>query len=117
MNHDSRFAIFSNRPSTSIEFVADTSDSHKYQKPGTALNKPIHSLVSPSDPILIAQVSPLPLADWHEGEPNNWDGNEDCVEFVNDGWNDNSCAREKRKFVCMYGPIIDGQLADDFFDE
>ena len=65
----------------------------------------------------IHQVSPLPLADWHEGEPNNWDGNEDCVEFVNDGWNDNSCAREKRKFVCMYGPIIDGQLAEDFFDE
>ena len=76
-------------------------------------------MTGPSETIcsICLQVSPLPVVDWHEGEPNNWDGNEDCVEFVNDGWNDNSCAREKRKFVCMYGPIIDGQLADDFFDE
>ncbi len=64
-----------------------------------------------------SKITPLPFTDWHTGEPNNYDGNENCVEFVNNGWNDNSCAREKRRFVCMYGPVASTPLADDFFDE
>uniref|UniRef100_A0A8D2D8R7 C-type lectin domain-containing protein n=1 Tax=Sciurus vulgaris TaxID=55149 RepID=A0A8D2D8R7_SCIVU len=31
---------------------------------------------------------------WNEGEPNN-DGEEDCVEFKGDGWNDSRCELEK----------------------
>jgi hypothetical protein len=61
--------------------------------------------------------SPLPFSDWHTGEPNDYGGNEDCVEYSNGGWNDNSCAREKRKFICMYGPVLDGPLQNSFFDE
>ena len=35
------------------------------------------------------------------GEPNNWGGNEDCVELHDDGkWNDNWCERPFA-FICQ----------------
>lgn len=36
----------------------------------------------------------IELSYWKQGEPNN-DGDEDCVELYNDGWNDDQCNREK----------------------
>ncbi|XP_055969221.1 CD209 antigen-like protein 2 [Sorex fumeus] len=38
--------------------------------------------------------TPLELSFWKPGEPNN-DGDEDCVELYNDGWNDDKCSKEK----------------------
>lgn len=42
---------------------------------------------------------------WMHGEPNNYDGHENCLEILYDiwaddyGWNDNNCER-KLNFVC-----------------
>nr|XP_039249899.1 C-type lectin lectoxin-Thr1-like [Styela clava] len=43
---------------------------------------------------------------WHEGEPNNFDGNEDCVEVVRrSNWelNDNICTHQY-KYLCEIEP-------------
>ncbi|XP_054439341.1 CD209 antigen isoform X2 [Pteronotus mesoamericanus] len=37
--------------------------------------------------------SPLLLSFWKQGEPNS-QGDEDCVELYNDGWNDRKCSAE-----------------------
>jgi hypothetical protein len=50
---------------------------------------------------------------WVEGEPNNYDGHEDCVEIdytkgfefgdlsaAEDGWNDHPCSNYRRHFIC-----------------
>ena len=42
--------------------------------------------------------TPLSYTNWYSGEPNNYQGNEDCVHFSGK-WNDVNCAR-KFKFVC-----------------
>ncbi|KAF5929397.1 hypothetical protein HPG69_013693 [Diceros bicornis minor] len=42
--------------------------------------------------------TPVNLSFWKEGEPNNH-GEEDCVDFYSDGWNDNRCNRESF-FIC-----------------
>ncbi|MEC7984726.1 MAG: lectin-like protein [Myxococcota bacterium] len=37
---------------------------------------------------------------WNDGEPNNWESQEDCVEFYDNGlWNDASCQKEQY-FIC-----------------
>ncbi|XP_014596624.1 CD209 antigen-like protein C [Equus caballus] len=42
--------------------------------------------------------TPVNLSFWKEGEPNNH-GDEDCVDFYSDGWNDDKCNRENF-FIC-----------------
>ncbi|XP_055969219.1 CD209 antigen-like protein C [Sorex fumeus] len=42
--------------------------------------------------------SPLNISFWKPGEPNN-EGDEDCVELYNDGWNDIPCSQEK-PWIC-----------------
>ena len=32
-------------------------------------------------------------SNWRDGEPNDWSGQEDCVELYNNGWNDLACSR------------------------
>jgi len=46
--------------------------------------------------------SPVDFVSWDDGEPNNDDGDEDCVEYYSDSkkWNDNNC-RAKRQFICQ----------------
>ena len=39
---------------------------------------------------------------WADGEPNNDDGEEDCIEMLAIGFNDNSCSAG-RPFVCVIG--------------
>ena len=44
--------------------------------------------------------TPFDYHNWHAGEPNQWGGNEDCVEVNSSGkWNDCNCAK-RFKFVC-----------------
>ena len=40
---------------------------------------------------------------WNEGEPNNFNGNEDCVEIMLNGglWNDARC-RDEKSFICSF---------------
>ncbi|XP_078621334.1 C-type mannose receptor 2-like [Branchiostoma floridae x Branchiostoma japonicum] len=40
---------------------------------------------------------------WGPGEPNNA-GDEDCAEFFPTSWNDASCSRTDRKFICQIIP-------------
>jgi len=40
---------------------------------------------------------------WGDGEPNNHNDEEECVEQVGNGWNDQSCSDEHR-FVCQLDP-------------
>ena len=52
--------------------------------------------------------SAFDYANWREGEPNNVDGLENCVEmdgFGNYTWNDHRCD-EKRSYICAY--YVDG---------
>ena len=46
--------------------------------------------------------SPVDFISWEDGEPNNSDGDEDCVEFLqyNNKWNDNNCVA-KRQMICQ----------------
>ena len=48
--------------------------------------------------------TPLSYTNWYSGQPDNWGGNEDCLEFnwkaSSPGkWNDGPCS-VKRKYVC-----------------
>ena len=44
--------------------------------------------------------TPLSYTNWNSKEPNDWGGNEDCVEVNSSGkWNDCNCAK-RFKFVC-----------------
>ena len=52
--------------------------------------------------------TPLSYTNWHSGQPDDYRGNEDCLEF-NWGpsgtsgtgkWNDADCSAYKRKYVC-----------------
>ena len=39
---------------------------------------------------------------WDEGKPNNWGGNEGCIEInysVADVWNDDNCIA-KKQYIC-----------------
>ena len=48
--------------------------------------------------------SPFDYANWQEGEPNNVDGLENCVEMNGYGdleWNDHKCD-QKRSYICSY---------------
>jgi hypothetical protein len=53
-------------------------------------------------PLEWADHGPFDFRNWLQGEPNNEDGDEDCVEtnFFSEGWNDNTCSA-KRQFVCQ----------------
>ena len=43
---------------------------------------------------------PWEFTSWNGGQPNNWGGNEDCMQWsATHGWNDASCNREYR-FLC-----------------
>ncbi|GFS20985.1 metalloendopeptidase [Elysia marginata] len=45
---------------------------------------------------------PATFTKWREGEPNNYRGKEDCTEMLKDStWNDVSCSRRLRYFVCQ----------------
>ncbi|XP_067861502.1 C-type lectin-like [Heptranchias perlo] len=43
------------------------------------------------------------FTNWHQGEPNNDRGRENCVEIHSDKWNDVPCAC-KFPFICSYKP-------------
>ena len=47
--------------------------------------------------------SPFDFESWNEGEPNNYDGDENCVEmYSNTGlWNDVHC-RNEQGFICSH---------------
>ena len=48
----------------------------------------------------------LSYTNWYPGNPDNWQGNEDCITFRTDAkWNDNWCAR-KLKYVCQGAPVL-----------
>ena len=57
-------------------------------------------------------------SNWHSGEPNNHNGNEDCGMFWSDGtWNDNGCGHEE-KAICELDEGGDpGYVLRLFFDE
>ncbi|RWS18680.1 perlucin-like protein [Leptotrombidium deliense] len=42
----------------------------------------------------------LKYTQWHQGEPNNNNGNENCVEFYQGSWNDKNCDSMNRG-VCQ----------------
>ncbi|XP_007951896.1 CD209 antigen [Orycteropus afer afer] len=42
--------------------------------------------------------TPLQLSFWNDGEPNNH-GDEDCMELIDEGWNDNKC-NVKNFWIC-----------------
>ena len=45
--------------------------------------------------------TPLSYTNWRQGQPNSWNGDQDCVEVDSSGeWNDHNCANERLKFVC-----------------
>lgn len=45
--------------------------------------------------------SPSDYENWRGSEPNNYGGNEDCVNLWEDGgWNDLRCARRLSRFIC-----------------
>ncbi|KAI8516910.1 hypothetical protein Bbelb_054910 [Branchiostoma belcheri] len=53
----------------------------------------------------------VPLGDfraWGQGQPDNYNGNEDCAEYNPEGsynkWNDGPCTRDNRKFICQASP-------------
>ncbi|XP_078392737.1 hepatic lectin-like [Cetorhinus maximus] len=43
--------------------------------------------------------SPVSFTRWGQGEPNNWNGNENCAIIKTRGWNDYSCSDQFR-FIC-----------------
>ena len=47
--------------------------------------------------------NPLVYEAWNEGEPNNFNSNEDCVEVLlsNALWNDARC-RDEKSFICSF---------------
>lgn len=47
---------------------------------------------------------PLEYSDWASGEPNDFNGNEDCTEMNanTDKWNDINCVTANKIFVCEY---------------
>ena len=57
--------------------------------------------------------SPLAYTNWRNNEPNNFGGNEDCVEFrMGLGWNDHSCDRLftsvcEKEYIAETCPIDD----------
>jgi hypothetical protein len=38
---------------------------------------------------------------WNDGQPDDWNGIEDCIHLAGGGWNDNSCSKPYG-FVCSY---------------
>jgi hypothetical protein len=38
---------------------------------------------------------------WNDGQPDDWNGIEDCVHLAGAGWNDNQCSKEYG-YVCSY---------------
>ena len=62
----------------------------------------IEPVSSDSCPFENNDHSPVDFVSWDDGEPNNDDGDEDCVEYYSDSkkWNDNNC-RAKRQFICQ----------------
>ena len=45
--------------------------------------------------------TPVSYTNWMAGEPNNYAGGEDCMQFYTDGkWNDDGCTK-KKKYVCQ----------------
>ena len=51
-----------------------------------------------------ANLEPVAYTNWHGGQPDNFQGKEDCVEILNTGkWNDLDCAA-LRLFVCEQEP-------------
>ncbi|CAH1775812.1 unnamed protein product [Owenia fusiformis] len=53
--------------------------------------------------------SPVLFTNWNDGEPNNHNGIEDCVEMLKDGvgkWNDNFC-NERRNWICKARKDVD----------
>ena len=38
-------------------------------------------------------------SNWRDGEPNDWSGQEDCVELYNNGWNDLACS-QNHYYMC-----------------
>lgn len=37
---------------------------------------------------------------WGSGEPNNYVGSENCLEYVNEFWNDVDCYSAFQNFIC-----------------
>ena len=47
-------------------------------------------------------ISPEVSSYWYKGEPNNHNGNENCVEVWKKLMNDQNCGDIRLNFVCMY---------------
>ncbi|KAI8490368.1 hypothetical protein Bbelb_316360 [Branchiostoma belcheri] len=55
----------------------------------------------------------VPLGDfrpWGPGQPDNYNGNEDCAEYSPDSasntWNDGPCTMADKKFICQVSPSV-----------
>ncbi|KAK3741516.1 hypothetical protein RRG08_018133 [Elysia crispata] len=60
--------------------------------------------------------TPLDYSNWHDGEPNNWNNIQDCVELTTSGkWNNRNC--ENGYGVVCKRPVQDVKYCLDFWDK
>jgi len=55
----------------------------------------------------------LSYSHWNGGEPNNAGGDEDCVTWAANGWNDVTCEDDHAQLIVEFGPARNGACPKD----